>query len=174
MQSPCSGEGVSTNPHWDGNEDHPRSKVWARGFRNPFRISMKPGGTTPPYVGDVGWGAWEEVSALPAGANAGWPCFEGNHVQSGFSNKPPCTTLAASSVQMPLIEWDHSGGDTAVVSGTFYTGTAYPAEYQGAYFYGDYSRGWIKRARVTANDTLVPAEDGGGPFDFATSLSGPV
>ena len=108
---------------------------------------------------------------MPAGANAGWPCFEGNHVQSGFSNKPPCTTLAAGSVQMPLIEWDHSGGDTAVVSGTFYTGTAFPAEYQGAYFYGDYSRGWIKRARVTANDTVAP---GGGPTDFATGLAGPV
>jgi len=30
-----------------------RSKVWAYGFRNPFRFTLRPG-TDVPYVGDVG------------------------------------------------------------------------------------------------------------------------
>ena len=36
-----SGNGLSGNPHWDGSSNHNRSKIWARGFRNPFRINFR-------------------------------------------------------------------------------------------------------------------------------------
>ena len=164
------GKGLSTNPFWNANPNHPRSKAWALGFRNPFRTALKPGTPTTLYIGDVGWSSWEEQNVVQAGTNAGWPCYEGNHVQVGYQPDPICTSLYnAGTARGPLIEWDHDDGDTASVGGTFYTGTEFPAEYQGAYFYADYTRGWIKRARVNAANQLVDA-----PIDFATNLAGPV
>lgn len=88
------GEGVSSNPFYSTAEpDSPKSKVWALGFRNPFRFSIKPGtGSTDPslgdigeiYVGDVGWGTYEELNIITApGMNFGWPIFEGLDINIG-------------------------------------------------------------------------------------------
>ena len=107
---------------------------------------------------------------IQAGGNAGWPCYEGNHLQVGYAPAAVCQALYnAGSATGALIEWDHGPGDTASLGGTFYSGTQFPAEYQGAYFYADYTRGWIKRIRVNGSDQLVD-----GPTDFATGLVGPV
>jgi glucose/arabinose dehydrogenase len=57
-----------------------RGEVYAYGLRNPFRWSFDRV-TGDMYVGDVGAGAREEVTFVPraqsAGANFGWPCWEG-------------------------------------------------------------------------------------------------
>ena len=57
-----------------------RGEVYAYGLRNPFRWSFDRL-TGDIYVGDVGAGAQEEITFVPraqsAGANFGWPCFEG-------------------------------------------------------------------------------------------------
>jgi glucose/arabinose dehydrogenase len=45
------------------------------GLRNPFRFTLHPV-TREPYIGDVGWNAWEEINT-GKGANFGWPCYEG-------------------------------------------------------------------------------------------------
>jgi len=86
--NPENGDGVSSNPFFDSSAPRSaKSRVWALGFRNPFRISIKPGtGSTNPltgdigevFVGDVGWGAWEELNVVKAaGTNFGWPLYEG-------------------------------------------------------------------------------------------------
>ncbi len=41
----------------------------------------------------------------------------------------------------------------------FYTGGNYPAENVGAYFFGDYVRGFIKRLRVNQNHQLMEVEN---------------
>ncbi|MBS1607852.1 MAG: PQQ-dependent sugar dehydrogenase [Bacteroidetes bacterium] len=87
--NPSNGDGVSSNPFYDPN--YPRaakSRVWALGLRNPFRMSVKPNtGSTDPatgdigeiYLGDVGWDNYEEIDiADRAASNFGWPIFEGN------------------------------------------------------------------------------------------------
>ncbi|MGY3089348.1 putative repeat protein (TIGR02543 family) [Hymenobacter sp. UYAg731] len=85
---PSNGNGVASNPYYDAaNPGAPRSKVWALGFRNPFRITRKPGtGSTDPatgnpgtiYLGDVGAASWEEVDVVSGPRqNFGWPLFEG-------------------------------------------------------------------------------------------------
>lgn len=166
------GQGLPSNPFAQGAPTTAiRSKVWARGFRNPFRMTLRPG-TAMPYVGDVGWTSWEEIDLAPAGANLGWPCYEGSGVQLGYQEKPVCRALyadGASAVRGPLIAWDHALGTASALSGTFYTGTAFPPTYQGAFVYADYALGWIKSVRVDANDRLV-----GAPVDFASGLPGPV
>ncbi len=88
------GQGVSTNPFWTGDPNANRSKVWALGLRNAYRLNLRPGSDIP-YVGDVGWGNWEEVSAAPAGANLGWPCYEGSGQQGGYAPDPICQAFYA-------------------------------------------------------------------------------
>ncbi|MCY1032737.1 PQQ-dependent sugar dehydrogenase [Corallococcus sp. BB11-1] len=151
------GEGVASNPFWNGDARANRSKVWALGLRNPYRFSLRPG-TATPYLGDVGWSSFEEINVALPGANLGWPCYEGNFRQSGYEPKPLCQELYArgpGAVRPPLHVWDRGVGQTAT-GGAFYTGSAYPETWQGAYFFGDYSQQWIRSLRVDANDELVP------------------
>lgn len=167
----ANGQGVGGNPFWNGDPNHLHSKIWAKGFRNPFRIALRPGSSMP-YVGDVGWVTWEEVDAIPAGTNAGWPCYEGNHVQEGYASFPTCTALYAAGPagkRVPLIEWSHDGGGGAAMAGAFYTGTAFPPSYQGALFYADYARGWVRSVPIDSNNQLA-----GASAQFAGSQSGLV
>jgi len=85
---PATGDGVSSNPFYDaGAPRSARSRMWVMGLRNEFRFSVRPGtGNSDAavgdpgslYIGDVGWGLWEELSiARTGGLNFGWPLFEG-------------------------------------------------------------------------------------------------
>ncbi len=68
-----------------------RGEVYAYGLRNPFRWSFDRV-TGDMYVGDVGGGVLEEITFVPraqsAGANFGWPCFEGNQGGPQDCNPP--------------------------------------------------------------------------------------
>ncbi|MGE3172604.1 MAG: PQQ-dependent sugar dehydrogenase [Planctomycetota bacterium] len=85
---PVTGDGVSSNPFFDPQAPRAaRSRVYALGFRNPCRMTLRPGtGSTDPalgrpgvlYVGDVGWYIREELNVVTQpGQNFGWPLFEG-------------------------------------------------------------------------------------------------
>jgi glucose/arabinose dehydrogenase len=162
----ATGAGLSNNPFWTGDARNARSKVWAYGFRNPFRFTFRPG-TSAPVIGDVGWGTWEEVNLGAAGANFGWPCYEGPDIQWSYWSMPPCQALyarGAAAVTLPLFAYPRSEGST-VAGGVFYTGSGYPAQYQGAYFFADFSRQWIRYLRLDSTGALV-----GGVQPFATGV----
>lgn len=169
------GKGLNSNPYWNGNADHPRSKVWASGFRNPFRINVRPSNGTL-FVGDVGWGITEEIDVVPSTTNGGWPCYEGSSVQAGYASDPVCQTLINQSnpalqARPPLIEWGHTEQGGASLMGTFYSGAAFPSSYFGVLFYGDYAQGWIKSVKLTASNTVDPSY---GPAMFWANIVGPV
>jgi PKD repeat protein/glucose/arabinose dehydrogenase len=176
---PVTGDGLSDNPFYEpGAPSSNRSKVWARGLRNPFRFTVRPLANEP-YIGDVGWNNWEEVNA-GKGANFGWPCYEGGVVSGGgveggnttsvqmSSYRTNSTTSAACAalyaqglgvVRAPVFAYNHSGTDGYGVSGgasanagAFYTGSVYPAPWQGALFILDYSRTWIRALTFDALD----------------------
>jgi len=97
---PSTGEGVSSNPFYDPiNPNSNESKIWALGFRNPFKLIVRPGsGFSDPsqgfpgvaYVGDVGNGLWEEVNIVrKAGENFGWPLYEGCDENVVFPSERP-------------------------------------------------------------------------------------
>lgn len=97
--NPETGEGFPSNPFYDpAAPNAPRSKVWASGFRNPYRMIYKSGtGSHFPeegnpgilILGDVGAGAWEELNIIKEGGKwHGWPFFEGLDPQSKYSNHP--------------------------------------------------------------------------------------
>lgn len=85
---PNTGDGLPNNPFYQAaNPRAPRSRVWALGLRNPYRMTIKPNsGSTDPttgdigeiYVGDVGGALFEELNIInQPGQNCGWPIYEG-------------------------------------------------------------------------------------------------
>ena len=99
--------------------------IVAYGFRNPFRFNFKPG-TNELWIGDVGRGAWEEISKATVGGttvpNFGWPCWEGpseNVDYLGPSGTTICNAVANDTTQSigtkvdisplvtPKIAWGH-------------------------------------------------------------------
>ncbi len=85
------GAGVAGNPFY-GDPNANRSKFWSYGMRNPFRFHLR-AGTNVPYIGDVGWSTWEEVTVDARGSNLGWPCYEGSARNDAFSTYPECQSL---------------------------------------------------------------------------------
>ncbi len=164
------GTGVATNPFYNGDPNANRSKVWAYGFRNPFRWDFRTGATeTTIYAGDVGRTDWEEIDAIKVGQNYGWPCLEANTALPGYQAYPHCVTLVNSGNSTPPVyTYPHPPG-SAIVGGAFYTGSTYP-EYQGKYFFGDYAQSKIWTMDVDANDVMVP----GSVEEFPDQPDGPV
>ena len=104
--------------------------------------------------------------------NFGWPCYEGNYRQGGYEPKALCQSQYSqipSPITFAILPWEHSGGGFAATGGTFYTGSDYPAEYQGSYFFGDYGQSTIRNLRVDTSNKLIA-----GPFDFVQQADGPV
>jgi PKD repeat protein len=92
---PATGDGLPSNPYYDAaNPRAPRSRVWALGLRNPYRMSLRPNtGSHYPfdgnpgvlYVGNVGWNNWESLAIITAPKqNFGWPLFEGLSASPGY------------------------------------------------------------------------------------------
>ncbi len=161
--------GLPDNPFYDAvNPGSNRSKVWAYGLRNPFRMTIDPA-TNDAWMGDVGWFTWEEINS-GKGANFGWPCYEGSAQtlpESGLTlslQQPSYAESAATSaacaamyaqglgaVKPPVFSYIHGdldsygvGGGAAVEGGARYTGSKYPPLFQNAFFFSDYSRRWIR------------------------------
>jgi PKD repeat protein len=85
---PATGDGLPSNPRFDATAPRaPRSRVWARGLRNPYRMALRPGtGDHDPaqgdpgvvVIGDVGWNTEEDIHVvIGPDLNFGWPIFEG-------------------------------------------------------------------------------------------------
>lgn len=126
----------ATNP-FVGNPAH-RPEIWALGLRNPWRFSFDRM-TGDLYIADVGQNTYEEVNVQPAssggGENYGWNIMEGLHCYN-------TSTCDSTGLSMPVVEYDHTGGNCAVTGGYVYRGGLFPA-LQGVYFYGDYCSGRI-------------------------------
>jgi len=159
---PATGAGAAGNPMAASNDANAR-RVIAHGLRNPFRFTFRPG-TSELWVGDVGWNDWEEINRIPnatdaAMENFGWPCYEGVGRQSGYdgTNLNICENLYATTnaVAAPYFAYHHSNqvvpnegcptgsSSTAGLDFQFSNGNSYPAEYQDALFFADYTRDCI-------------------------------
>ena len=155
---PITGDGLADNPFFNGDPDANRSKVFNYGLRNPFRFAFDPT-TGDPYIGDVGWNAWEEINA-GRGKNFGWPFYEGgsgvSNQTGGYKDLSEAQTYYASgaTVTAPMWARTHSSGGVAVVAGDFYTGSVYPSSYQNALFLSDFGDNELRVLRTNANGTL--------------------
>ncbi len=144
-----------TNPN-AGDPDPNVARIIAYGLRNPYRTTFRPG-TDELWIGDVGWNDWEEIDLVDDPDNAvpnfGWPCYEGPDLGYQIGNDL-CNALISegpSAVELPYWAYRQTVGIVSSTDGclnnngspsalTFYEFGAYPAEYDGAFFFGDYSR----------------------------------
>jgi glucose/arabinose dehydrogenase len=163
---PVTGEGLPDNPFWDGNPDSNRSKVWNLGLRNPYRFNFAPG-TNNLWIGEVGWGDWEEINFGVKGSDFGWPCYEGEDgvllQQPGYAPLAECQEYYLNNnAEAARYSWEHVpvyGG--AAIAGEVYTGIEWPAEYQDALFFTDYATEEVFYARTNGgNFTVYPFAEG--------------
>ena len=70
---------------------------------------------------------------------------------------PPCDKIQAAPKQLvfPTHAYLHSAGRVAIIGGDYYTGTSFPANYQGGYFFGDYNTGEIWVMTMAGNTVQV-------------------
>jgi glucose/arabinose dehydrogenase len=162
--NPLNGQGYTNNPFYNGDPNSNRSKVYQYGLRNPFRISVNRS-TGQLFVGDVGWTQWEEVNSAPAGANYGWPYYEGgsgtNLRTNGYQDLAAAQTFyAGGGAASPAIyALNHAAdGINAIVMGAAYTGTAYPAQYRNNVFFNDLGQGIVRAATIDANGAVINME----------------
>ena len=135
-----------------------RPEIWAYGLRNPWRMSFDAAGRL--WVGDVGHKGAEEISIVTAGANLGWPVFEGNLC---FSGQAECAALTDATP--PVFTYTLDDGNCAIIWGGQYQGAALP-QLAGAYVFGDFcsgrvwalaadeSGGWARRLLTDTNQYL--------------------
>jgi glucose/arabinose dehydrogenase/PKD repeat protein len=183
---PATGAPLPNNP-LTGPDTNAR-RIVASGLRNPFRFTIRPG-TSEVWAGDVGWSTWEEIDLVAsptAGAvNFGWPCYEGAGRQPGYdgANLNLCENLyaQAGAVTAPYYTYNHGGqvvpgeacptGSSSISGMAFETPSSnYPAAYDDALFFADYSRDCIWAMRKGANGLPDPAQR----ETFASAAANPV
>jgi glucose/arabinose dehydrogenase len=128
--------------------------IWALGLRNPFSFAIQPH-KGKMFIDDVGEQTWEEINRGAAGANYGWPRYEGPESNRRYRN--------------PVFAYRNGSTKTtgcAITGGAFYnpTTTQYPRGYVGDYFFADLCSGWIRRL-----DSATGEVSG-----FAAGLDSPV
>ncbi|MEU7789794.1 PQQ-dependent sugar dehydrogenase [Amycolatopsis sp. NPDC049159] len=156
---PDTGAGLPGNP-FAGSADANARRIIAYGARNQFRFGFRPG-TSELWAGDVGWNTWEEINRVAnvgdaVAENFGWPCFEGTARQAGYdgANLDRCESLYSAGGQTaPYYAYNHNAkvvasdpcptGGSSISGIAFEAGSNYPAEYAGALFFADSSRGCI-------------------------------
>ena len=174
---PNTGAGLPGNPLASSSDLNAR-RIVATGLRNPFRLTFRPG-TSELWVGDVGWSSREEINRIQSPAdsavdNFGWPCYEGPNRQGGYdgADLTICEDLYGqpAATQQPFFSYQHGtpvvSGDGCATGGSstaglaFYQGGAYPAAYDQALFFADYSRRcvWVMfpQSGLPAPATRVP------------------
>ncbi|MGV3557662.1 putative Ig domain-containing protein [Larkinella arboricola] len=184
--NPDNGNGLPGNPGYDpGNPRSPKSRIFASGFRQPFRTSLRPntgsadmnaGDPGTLYVGEVGLTDWEEINVVKKGANYGWPFEEGQFTSTRPFNK----TQYKPSIPFtkPVISWRSGPGQInrngtiteikntpaqtlpgyCVVGGAWHPGGGnYPAEYQNTYYFADFNGGWISKMLFDSDNQPQPA-----------------
>src|SRR5690606_14812812 len=112
-------------------------------------------GTNELWLGDVGWQTWEEINRHndPDGVvrNFGWPCVEGASLEPDlYPQANLCISMSSSTAPhfayhhgAEVVSGDGCGTGGSVSAMAFYAGGTYPDAYDGALFFGDYSRGCV-------------------------------
>ena len=181
---PDTGQGVPGSPY-AGSSDANQRRINAFGLRNPFRFTFRPG-SNEIWVGDVGWFTWEEINRVRNATdstvdNFGWPCYEGGYSEAGYQTAGLnlCKTLyTQGSAAAPFFSYLHlepvvdgescNPDNGSSISGlAFEHGSEFPASYEGALFFADYSRNCIWAMLPGASGLPNPAKivtfDAGAP-----------
>jgi glucose/arabinose dehydrogenase len=138
------------NAHTTGSSQ----AIWALGFRNPSSFDVQPD-TGRIFINDVGQKTREEINDGLAGANYGWPYFEGPVSSNAVSAKKKKKKHGHKKRQHKprygyfmgtlLYAFTHSSG-CAITGCTFYdppsqATSPFPDDYLGDYFFANFCGG---------------------------------
>lgn len=162
----ATGRGLPSNPFYNGDPDSIPSRVWAVGFRNPFRFAFHPGRPSADvlYVSENGDGI-DRVSRVKVGSNGGWgPCGD-----SGACNGPgdlhdggPFISPQDPNHKVLLTINPSLVGIEIADGGPFGSDVLYVARYGAA----------IRRWQLTGADLdSIEVLDGGGAFANASAVT---
>ena len=171
---PITGDGLPDNPYYNGNAGANISKVLSLGLRNPFRFALHPQ-TDEMFIGDVGWGTWEEVNR--GTGNFGWPCYEGgngnNIRQSTYGRLSGCTDFYSSNrtITAPAFAYNHNGGGAAIQMGDFLASSRYPQQYRNALLFNDFTLGTSRIAYFDSSQNLERVDQFGSGFSGTTQMT---
>ncbi len=132
-----------------------RPEIYAHGFRNPFRLSIRPLEAPGEFqlwvydVGSSGSARREEVNLVLPGKNYGWPNVEG--------------VAGNASYVDPVHAYNAEGN--CIAGGVHYQGSYYPEAYRGNLFYLDYGSNKVFRMRLNgdvkvSNEIFIDGEGG--------------
>lgn len=132
----------SINPFANDNDEKTLGEVYARGFRNPNRISWTPDGKM--LVSDIGLTKIEELNFIQAGADYGWPVREGTFFLNHRGRMDQVYSLQSDEAKFnfvyPIAQFDHDEG-TAISAGYPYEGNIPALKHK--YIFGDISSGRV-------------------------------
>src|SRR5215213_10668256 len=136
--------------------------IWALGLRNPFKFAVKPG-TSTIFINDVGEDTWEEINQGAAGANYGWPIYEGPESDAKYIP--------------PIFAYGHGSTNTtgcSITGGAFYNPATvqFPSGYVGDYFFADFCNGWIRRYDPATDKAMGFATGLGSIVDLDVNKDG--
>jgi len=131
----------ATNPYVNSSDPKVLKEVFARGFRNPNRISWSPDGKM--IVADIGLSNIEELNICKAGADYGWPNREGTFLLNFKGKTNKIYALPAHDdpkYTYPVAQYDHDEG-LSISGGFVYTGNI--PMLKGKYIFGDIYKGRV-------------------------------
>jgi glucose/arabinose dehydrogenase len=147
------GTPAAGNPFLGGGGD---PRVWALGFRHPWRFTLQPE-TGTVFIADIGGSDWEELDLGIPGGNYGWASIEGPSPagQAGFV--------------YPIYWYPHTNpAGASIMAGPFATAADFNGEFTGQFFFGDEAARDLRRMVLDANNNVVTTEI------WATDLPDPV
>jgi glucose/arabinose dehydrogenase len=178
-----SGRGVRGNPYWDGDPNSNRSRVWARGFRNPFRLSLLPNGDL--VAGDVGLASYEELNIIERAGDYGWPCREGIGPTPEFRASAYCKSYESSDASRrygPSVLLAHGPRWHSITAGTALAeATRVPKVYRPMFVFADWMTStlwalptpdWRHRSPHSASKPRLIGAGLGGPVRLRVGPDG--
>ena len=163
------GRGVPGNPYWNGDPDANRSKVWAIGLRNPFRMTSVSDDADALVVGDVGWDTFEELHVVRRDSDSGWPCFEGPERTPEYEDTAFCRRYyRASSPAEPWFSVRQPDGYSITAGVALGAARGWPEGFRDHYVFADWTNSEIYAVPL---DLDSPAE---APRTIASNAAGPV
>ena len=161
---PLTGTGLADNPFFvPGEANANQSKVYQLGLRNPFRMAFDADGDL--FVGDLGWYSWEEINTGPAGANFGWPYYEGGQKGANlktptYQDFPQAETFYASgkAVTAPFLAFSHLESDPGPLMQALIMGDVAMGENHPEALRGDLMIAELNTGRIFSVDPEDPAQ----------------
>ena len=176
---PDGNDGWPANPFIDGgyrglnssNEVGNDDSIWGFALRNPFRASWDPV-YEKFYIAEVGGNQSDKsfenlhiADLNTPGYFYGWPLYENADFSELVHDNHVLAVPPNNGDSLPIFTYARGAGGAgqgaSITGGEVYRGSAFPSEWDGVYFYGDFTRDFIRYLVLDQTGTNVL-----GDFEF--------